>query len=200
MQEDLRLSWMEPRAMRARVYGQRDALTYGGVLALVACGLAFTCVTGLAAGRGWSFGVLVRRRVAHVVAIGLLVGLGRYITLDVVPVREVSRREFVKPIVSLSMHRWALSEFSTRYGDFFGTPSREIRPGLAFPEAYEALLKDSTNSHAYATPTETTNLHWPGDYHIETTDDGWRLTILDRDCVPVTVLIAPDGAPKPSGT
>ena len=44
------------------------------------------------------------------------------------------------------------------------------------------------------------DLDKPGDFTIEATDGGWRLTIIDWSYIPITIPISSDGTPRAAGS
>ena len=182
MREDLSLTWSAPKPMRATLHSQGGAIGWGAAIAMIVLALSFGWFTRAAVKRGWSWQIMLRRRLAACVVLGLLVGGAPYAMLEIVPV-ESTGREAVRSMIAASAHRCALHELSKN------------PPKLPFPEAYRALVMADRPDE---TTDEGADLDKPGDFKIEATADGWRLTIIDWPYIPVTIPIASDGTPEPA--
>lgn len=181
MNEDLSLAWLEPEPTRARFHSATSALGRSGVIAALVLAVAFAWFTRAAGSKGWSWQTLLRRRLVPAIALGLAAGAIRLVTLDVVRTKETGR--FERGILNTIAHERALWELS------------EEPRAAPFPVAYRKRLKDRWSGEG---PDESADLSEPGDYRIERAEDGWRLTLLDRQFIPITISIASTGVPRPA--
>jgi len=180
MQEDLSLTWRDAKPVRITLYNVRSAVGWSSCVASVTFSLAIVLFTWAGARKGWSWRVLLRRRLAPALLLGLLVGGGRYATLEIVPVKTEGK-EATSPSIPFSAHWHVLSQLA------------QEPPEQPFPEAYRDLLLHRDLSHAL---DQASDFEKPGDYMIEATEDGWRLTIIDWPYLPVTIPISADGTPQ----
>ncbi|UCG15869.1 MAG: DUF2330 domain-containing protein [Phycisphaerales bacterium] len=183
MREDLSLRWLAPKPMRVTLHGLGGAVAWSAAVGAIALGLSFAWFTRTAVKRGWSWQMLIRRRLVFAVLAGLLMGAARYATLETVPMKATGRQE-LRSMVALSAHRHALQQLAANL------------PESPFPVAYRDLLMASESSEALQ---EGTDLDKPGDFKIEATDGGWRLTIIDWPYIPITIPISSDGTPQAAG-
>jgi hypothetical protein len=70
----------------------------------------------------------------------------------------------------------------------------QVPPSTSFPDAYPAAI-DAEIAQLEA-PSDKLNQRLR-DYTIEPDGEGWRLTLLDRDYIPVTIAIDSNGQPVP---
>lgn len=177
MRADLTFAWDQEVPSRATVYTPAGALGWSSVFGLFAAIIAMVAFTVLAARRRWTWRELLKRRAVAVVLVAAAAGAGRYATLEVV--RATQSRNLGR-MADLA-HRAALTKIAQ-------APPRE-----PFPDAYRALLAkpERGSPHEYSG-----RLDKPGDCTIESTSNGWTLTILDRDYIPVTIPISSNGAPR----
>jgi len=180
MGKDLSLTWMAPEPMRATLYSQRSAIGWSAAIAMIVVTLSFAWLTRGAAKKGWSWRVMLQKRLVVAVVLGLLVGGARYAMLEIVPVKTTGRQA-IRSIIAASTHRHALQQLS------------ESPPDSPFPEAYRKLVMEERPDE---TMNESADLDKPGDFTIEATDSGWRLTIIDWPYIPVTIPISADGQPQ----
>lgn len=181
MREDLTVSWRSPEPVLATVHPIVDALLYAGTVASLVFAVLFMLLAFSARKRGWPVSRVLKRHFLPACGLGLLAGTVWHATLDVVPTQD-GRRQWAERMVFPHLHSIPLRNFV------------ETPPALPFPEAYRQELAD------YEAPIpirEASDLNAPGDFTIEATDDGWRLTILDDWFIPVTILIDADGRPRP---
>lgn len=178
MKSDIALDWSDAGPARAAVYDRTSALRYASSVAALAFVVVFIWLVSVAEKKRWSSVEFLRKRGAAVLLIVAAIGAARYFTLEVVPTR-ISIHSWIRGIVAVLAHRDALDKLA------------ESPPEQPFPEAYRALL-----SRRQIEESADRDPEHPGDYRIEKTEDGWRLTVLDRNYVPVTIAIAPDGTPR----
>jgi hypothetical protein len=176
MASDLSLTWLNPEPTRVTLHSQRDAIGWSVSIAAIAVALWFAWCTRVASAKGWSPRELVRRRLVSAILMGLVVGVAWYTTLDVVSMKEKGRSRY-RELVAAYAHEEALRQLS------------EGPPGSDFPKVYRNLLSRSRLDEANS-PEK------PGDYKIETVEDGWQLTIIDRFYIPVAIHISSSGMPK----
>ena len=68
---------------------------------------------------------------------------------------------------------------------------------MEVPEGYVAFVEELPGANIQSeTLEEATDLDKPGDFKIETTDGGWRLTIIDWQNIPITIPISSNGTPQ----
>ncbi len=182
MREDLNLTWLPTRPGQAALYSLGGAAALSSSVAAIALAMMLAWFTRTAIKRGWSWRMMLRRRLAFAVLLGLLAGGVHYMTLYVVLAKDTGR-EAARSWRTLVAHGSALSALS-------GMP-----PDSPFPKAYRELVAEHWPD---AIQEPETDLENPGDFKIETADEGWRLTIVDWDYIPCTILIASDGTPKPA--
>lgn len=183
MREDLRLTWLPLKPERVTLYGRKSAVGWSAAVAAIIVGLSFAWSTRTAARKGWSWQMMLRRRFPAAVLLGLLAGGARYATVEIVPV-ESGDRQTLRSMIAVSAHGYALWQLT------------ENPPKSRFPDAYRDLLLKYKPDE---TLQEATDLDKPGDFKIEATDSGWRLTIINWPYIPVTIPISSQGAPQPAG-
>ncbi len=183
MRDDLHLTWTEAKPMRATFYSPADAVRLSATIAMIVVTLLFIGFTLRAVKRQWSWRMLLRRRLAAAVVLGLLAGGGRYLTLDTGHVESTNEHK-MWPLMSVRAHASALERLTNE------------PPGASFPEAYRNMLQESW---LFRDLDGKEDMNRPGDFKIEAIDDGWRLTIIDRQQIPVTIPISSDGRPQLAG-
>jgi hypothetical protein len=182
MKGDLHITWLTPAPVQAAVHSQASALGWGACIAAIALATAFAFCTRTAAKQSWTWRNMLRRRLGIAVLFGILVAGGWYLTIKVVPTKAESRiPQAIRSSYTTITHREALASL------------RKDPSALPFPEAYRAALDDQ---YAGGLIEEKAVLEVPGDYNIEATSDGWRLNVLARDHIPVTILISSNGVPQ----
>lgn len=180
MRDDLRLTWTDAKPMRATFYSPADAVRLSATIAMIVVTLCFLGFTLSAAKKQWTWQTLLRRRLAAALALGLLVGGGRYLTLDTGHVESMGFQGFWVR-ASAVYHRSALERLA------------EEPAGSRFPEVYRDMMQEH---RSFKDLDAVTDLDRPGDFKIEAAGDGWRLTIIDWQLVPVTIPISADGTPQ----
>lgn len=181
MSRDLSLTWIAPKPTQITLHSQTSALGWSATIAMLALALSFSWFTAKAAKKGWTWQMTLGRRFFVAVVLGLLVGGGSYATFEIVPVKKTTQTSVMNSSIAIAVHEHALQELS------------QNPPESPFPEAYEQLLMEHW---PYEDMDESADLVKPGDFTIETTDTGWRLTIIDWFHLPVTIPISADGTPR----
>ncbi len=179
MRKDMRLGWREEPGSLRPVHSTTAALGLTvGVTALVLTLLlaAFALQAGR---RDWTLGQMLRKHGIVILGVAALAGAARYATLDVVP---------VTPRAYAYAQRYALSTHRSALG--MRAPLPELGPAYDFPAWYAFYMTSSRQS-----PAEFADLDRPGDYVIKPAEDGWRLTIIDRNYTPVTIRVSAEGRP-----
>ena len=180
MRRDLSFTWRAPTPKRITLFSQSSALGWSAVIAILVLAVSFAWLTARATRKGWTWQMLLRRRFLVAVAIGLLAGGVRYATSEIVPVNKSTRNSILNSKIAESLHAHALEELSKN------------PPESPFPEAYRKLLMEDW---PYENLDDAADLVKPGDFVIVATESGWRLTIIDRFHLPVTIPISSDGVP-----
>jgi len=178
MKADIAPRWETKPPQRHPVYARSSALTYAGGVAALAFVVLFLAAASAAGAKRAPVGAFLRRRGVPALLLAVAIGAGRYFTLDVERIR-VEERGRLATIIAVGAHREALAELT-----------REP-PAGPFPDAYRKRVRS-----LYAQASDAREPSAPGDYRIEALDEGWRLTILDRNYIPVTVHIGADGVPR----
>lgn len=184
MEADLTMNWIDPQPVRVTLYSRWGAAGLGAGVASIAFALAIAWSTRTATKRGWQIREMIRRRLLPTVVVALLVGTACYGMLEIVPTKATTRQQTIKSMFSapLHIHRYALRALSAK------------PPELPFPEAYRQRLEER---YQLAVMQENTGaLERPGDFRIETTEDGWLLTIVDRYSIPISIPISSNGVPR----
>jgi len=181
MRQDMGLTWMDPEPMSATLYSQSSAIAWSAAIAMFVLAVYFAGMTWRAARKGWSWQVMLRRRLVAAVALGLVVGGARYAMVPIVPVKATGKRAILATMIGPSAHGYALQQLLER------------PPATPFPVFYRMLVREWRPDLRM---DESADMDKPGDYTIEATDSGWRLTIIDWAYVPVTIAISADGRPK----
>ena len=163
MQHDLTLAWLDSRPVRARLYSVGGAVGWSGGAAAIALAASVAWFTWVAVRSGWSLRMMIRRRLAHAIGLALLVGAVGYAMLEVVPTQDADRHA-VQSMTSVWVHYAVLSRLA------------QEPPTAPFPEAYRKLLGEYG---AGASLDGAAELDRPGDFRIDATENGWRLTIID---------------------
>ncbi len=180
MAQDLSLTWLDPEPMQITLYSLGGAVSRSASLASLALAACFACLTPAAVRKGWSRKTMIRRWLGPALVLGLLVGGAHWATLEVVPTKSTARSAG-RSTIRLTAHWHALRHLS------------ETLPASPFPDAYRDLLLENASPEALA---EAAELKRPGDFTIEPTNDGWRLTIIEWPYTPVTIPISADGVPR----
>jgi hypothetical protein len=181
MSDDLLLNWTAAQPLRARLYSTAGAAGWSVGNAVLAFGIAYYLLW-----RYWRaqhrakkrpFG----RRLGVAVLVMLAVGAGCYFWVEPVPVKQGDSRGARSAQLAASLHKTMLWQF------------RQDPPEQPFPEAYhrQALASSFLENRA-----DTNDLNQPGDFSITPAEEGWQLTIIDRNFVPITIPVAPDGRPR----
>jgi hypothetical protein len=182
MNEDLTLSWIAPEPTRAVLHSRQSALGYAACIAALALAVVFAACTRAASNQAWTWRTMLRRRFGSAALVSTMAAGGWYLTIESVPtIAEPDIFHVLKTRWATFPHREALAHLRAE-------PS-----GLPFPEAYRATLK---TVHAGELVEEKPILDSPGDYNIETAGHGWRLNVLARDDIPVSILISSNGVPE----
>ena len=180
MQQDLYPTWKSPTPTQFTLYTRGQAAGWAAGIAALVCALAFASLTPSAARRRWSAKQFVGRRLPPAIICGLLVGGTFYATREVAALKMSTEHPW-RGTISSALHKNALRELCDR------------QPVLPFPEAYRQLVKAPEPGPKL---DELMDLDARGDFSIEPTDDGWRLTIIEWQHIAVTISITPEGVPR----
>ena len=179
MTSDLAVRWSQPAPTRAKLYSGYAAAVSGATVAVLVLSLTIAWGTRTAVRAGWRLKEAMRRRFLAGLLVALLMGVIRYSSVEVVTLLD--RGNPWVPGMAMHEHAQVLRDL------------RAQPPDDPFPKAYARLLQASRPRKV--TFGEQNTLEEPGDYHVEASESGWRLTILDLHYVPVTVAISSNGVP-----
>ena len=179
MNSDLDVTWHDASPERLALYSRAGALGDSASMSLLVLAVAFASFTSAAARLGWSWQTMLRRRIVVMLVLSLLAGGARYAMLQVVPVKSHDTKAG-RSMLATSIHLSALRELEKH------------PPEMPFPDVYRQIIekkRPDVDWHGVA------ELKARGDFAIEATDDGWRLTIVAWPYVPVSIPIDADGTP-----
>lgn len=181
MARDVTFQWSAPKPFRATLFNQARAIGWSACITAVAMAVSFALFTWSASRKGWTWQLTRRRRMPAAAGIGLALGVAFYLWVDVVPFSfYYSSADAMRMARSRSVHRDVLDRLSRAAAD------------APFPEAYRGQL---ANMHSDRWVAETDDPVNPGDFRIDEADNGWLLTIIDSQYVPVTIPISSNGVP-----
>ncbi len=182
MRSDLTIGWEDTWPTRATVCSWSTAASWSVMIGSAVIALSFLLLSRPAVRQKWTQRELIRRRLPAALLLGLIVGGGVYAWADVVPVKWGRGFQFVIDRMALQTHQRALDILDS-----------EPMAAGSMPEIYHETLKEC--GAEWDQMKFGPELEKVGDYYLEQVEGGWRLTIIDKPYVPITIMLDEAGRP-----